>query len=127
MGKMLIGDGEVAQPMEFIRGISEEVVNKPVFNIVEVVEEVKKPIFTIREVNEKVIKPSFTVVAEESSVSQPVFKVVEDYRKVEQPVFKVIERTIEVQTPHLTAKQSWLVSAALLASLVLNIILVLKG
>lgn len=130
MGKMIFGDGEgpVIEPIKLVGHFSSEVFNKPSFDILEVVEEIKKPVFSIQEVNERVIKPSFTVVAEESTVvTRPSFKIVEDFRKVEQPVFKVVERTYEVQTPHLSAKQSWLVSAALLVSLALNIILVLKG
>lgn len=121
MGTMKFQDGGIT------RQISSEVVNKPSFNILEVVEEVKKPVFSIREVNEKVIKPSFSIVVEDAQIIRPHFSIVEDYRKVDQPVFKVVEREIEVLTPHLTPRQSWLVSSALLVSLILNIILVLKG
>lgn len=127
---MIFGDGEgspVIEPIKHVGHFSSEVVEKTVFNTVEVVREVIKPVFSVKELTETVIKPVFSVTEEQKIVTRPSFVVQEDYRKVEQPVFKVVERTYEVQTPHLTAKQSWLVSAALLVSLALNIILVLKG
>lgn len=77
MGRMVFGTGKservVERPVAVTAQIEPETLEKPVFQVEEVVEFVRKPHFVVEERSEQVVKPKFEVKEHAQTVEKPVF------------------------------------------------------
>jgi hypothetical protein len=78
---ILDGIERLMQPLPFAVGESVEYIDKPVYEIVEVLEQIFKPVFKVEHKVESI----------ESVVHKPVYKSLDTIIEVKRPVFKVVD------------------------------------
>jgi hypothetical protein len=101
MAKINFGSG--GEKVNYVQQEREELIEKPVFNVVDVEYVVEKPEFKLKIVDEVVKKPQFTIHESKTEVIKPVYSEIEQHVEIKKPVFVINDEVIEI-TPKLNIK-----------------------